>query len=83
MLMAACATSHVVEVATLESSYYDGVRLLVDVHGADGQLINLGDVGVFDWMAKLTSNGRARFVAAGFGLQLLPLLFPATVATPS
>ena len=71
-----------VEIATLESSYYDGIRLLIDAEMEPGQYVNLGDVGVFDWMAKLTSNGRMRFVAAGFGLQLLRLLFyPPSQAT--
>ena len=59
----------------LDSSYYAGVRLLVGATGTRGEQVDLGDVGLFDWMAKLTSNRRHRFVASGLGLQLLPLLF--------
>jgi hypothetical protein len=33
-------------------------------------------------MAKLTSNRKLRFVAGGFGIQLLPLLFGPSDATP-
>jgi len=46
--------------------------------GADntaGEHVPIGDVGVFDWVARLTANRRQRFVAAGFGLQLVPLVF--------
>lgn len=59
----------------LESPYYDGVRLLFNVRTAAGELVPLGDVGRFDWVARLTANRRMRLVAAGFGLQLLPLRF--------
>src|SRR5262245_26407855 len=61
--------------AALDSRYYAGVRLLVGASGAQGGHVNLGDIGLFDWMAKLTSNRRLRFVASGLGLQLLPMLF--------
>jgi catechol 2,3-dioxygenase-like lactoylglutathione lyase family enzyme len=59
----------------LHSGYYDGVRLLFGADGASGQHVNLSDTGLFDWVAKLSSNRRLRFVASGLGLQLLPLLF--------
>jgi hypothetical protein len=59
----------------LESPYYDGVRLLFNVRMVEGDLVPLGDVGRFDWIARLTANRRMRMVAAGFGLQLLPLRF--------
>jgi len=59
----------------LESPYYDGVRMLFNVRTADGDVVPLGDVGRFDWVARLTTHRRMRMVAAGFGLQLLPLRF--------
>jgi hypothetical protein len=62
-------------VSAFESGYYDGLRLLVGAESTSGQYVELGDIGVFDWIAKLTSNRRMRFVAAGLGIQLLPLLF--------
>ena len=58
-----------------ESAYYAGVRVGFGPHTAAGEWSAIGDIGVFDWMVKLTSNRRMRFVAGGFGLQLLPLLF--------
>lgn len=57
------------------SNYYDGVRLLIEAESPNGGVVQLGDVGLFDWMEKLTSNRRTRFVAAGLGIQLLALLF--------
>jgi hypothetical protein len=58
------------------SGYYDGIRFLIDVADptSDG-LVQLADVGLFDWMGKLTSNKRTRFVASGLGIQRLPMLF--------
>ena len=52
----------------LESGYYAGLRVLLDVDGA-----NLSDTGLFDWVARLASDRRLRFVASGFGLQRLAL----------
>jgi hypothetical protein len=66
--------------APLESGYYDGVRLLLGAETATGQPVNLSDTGLFDWAAKLTSNRRMRFIASGFGLQLLPGAFGANPA---
>lgn len=40
-----------------------------------GEHCAIADLGVFDWMPKLTGDGRTRFVASGFGLQLVPLVF--------
>lgn len=60
---------------TLESPYYHGVRVLFTVRTSDGERIPLGDIGRFDWVARLTANRRMRMVATGFGLQLLPLRF--------
>jgi len=65
------------EEGELDSGYYDGVRCLVYAATAAGDPVQLGDVGLFDWMAKLTSNRRFRFVASGLGIQLFPILFRA------
>ncbi len=64
-----------IERKPLESPYYDGVRVLFNVRTAEGDVVPLGDIGRFDWIARLTTNRRMRMVAAGFGLQLLPLRF--------
>jgi hypothetical protein len=40
-----------------------------------GRAVPIGDGGTFDWLAKLTSNRRAVFVASGLGAQLVPLAF--------
>jgi len=60
----------------LESAYYGGLRILYGVHGQDDVLREWIDLGVFDWVAQLTSNRRQRFVASAIGIQLLPLLRP-------
>ncbi len=57
------------------SEYYDGLRLLVGAANREGEHVPLGDIGLFDWAAKLTSNRRARLVASGIGTQLFPLVF--------
>lgn len=64
-----------VEDAPLESEYYDGVRLQLDADTPAGQRVNVADTGLFDWVARLTSNRRMRMVATGLGLQLLAILF--------
>jgi hypothetical protein len=61
--------------ALFESAYYDGVRVSFSAAAANGDIIPIGDIGVFDWMARLNHDKRLRFVAGGFGLQLVPLLF--------
>jgi hypothetical protein len=53
---------------TFESRYYAGVRVLFGADAPSGEHANLGDTGVFDWVAQLTSNRRHRFVASGLGL---------------
>ncbi|MBW9110330.1 hypothetical protein [Microbacterium ureisolvens] len=63
-----------VRLLPLESAYYGGLRVLFGVHSQDGVLREWIDLGVFDWVAQLTSNRRQRFVASAIGLQLLPLL---------
>lgn len=54
--------------------YYDGLRVVFSIDGPTGDPLPIGDLGIFDWMAKLTSNRRLRYVASGLGIQLLPLL---------
>lgn len=73
-LAVACPGLPVVE-ERFEAAYYDGLRLRLDVDTAGGDVVNVSDTGLFDWMARLTSNRKLRFVASGFGIQLLPGLF--------
>ena len=61
-----------------ESSYYDGVRVLLGADAPGGEHVNLGDVGVFDWVARLTANRRMRFVASGLGLHRAATMFGPT-----
>lgn len=60
---------------SFDAAYYDGLRLRLDVETVGGDVVNVSDTGLFDWMARLTSNRKLRFVASGFGIQLLPGLF--------
>lgn len=70
------ALPHVARVEeTLESDYYDGIRVLFGARAADGGFKPIGDTGRFDWVARLSSNARQRYIASGLGLQLVPLLF--------
>jgi hypothetical protein len=65
--------------ALLDHPYYtNGVRFQIAVRTKDGADIPFVDGGVFDWVAKLTSNRRAVYVATGMGSQLVPLLFRAS-----
>jgi hypothetical protein len=62
--------------AVLDHPYYNkGLRFQVDAHSNDGTKIPLVDGGAFDWVAKLTSNRRAVYVASGLGSQRVPLMF--------
>jgi len=62
----------------LEHPYYSGgLRYMIWVTAADGAQIPLIDGGTFDWVAKLTSNRRAVYVATGAGAQLMATLFRA------
>lgn len=62
----------------LEQRYYDGLRVTLAADTVRGESCPIGDLGLFDWVAKLTSNRRLRLVASGLGLQLAPLLFRET-----
>ncbi|MET0385650.1 MAG: hypothetical protein ABW321_06810 [Polyangiales bacterium] len=59
----------------LEQAYYDGIRVMFGARNQAGAFVPIGDGGIFDWLAHLTSNRRFRFVASGFGLQLAPVMF--------
>ena len=56
--------------------YYDGLRVTLDVATEAGGFVPLGDIGRFDWVARVLANRKMRCVAAGFGLQLLLALAP-------
>jgi hypothetical protein len=60
----------------LDHPYYtNGLRFQIAARSSDGVEIPLIDGGSFDWVAKLTSNRRAVYVASGLGSQLVPLMF--------
>jgi hypothetical protein len=61
--------------ALLDHPYYHGLRFQITARASDGTGKPLVDGGTFDWLAKLTANRRAVYVASGFGSQLVPLLF--------
>ena len=65
-----------VERALLEHPYYnDGLRFQIAARSSDGVEMPLIDGGAFDWVAKLTSNRKAVYVASGLGSQIVPLMF--------
>jgi hypothetical protein len=64
--------------AALDHPYYYWLRYQIAARSTEGQPIPLIDGGAFDWVAKLTSNRRAVYVASGMGSQLVPLLFRET-----
>ena len=55
--------------------YNHGLRFQIAAQSSDGIEIPLIDGGAFDWVAKLTSNRRAAYVASGFGSQFAALVF--------
>ena len=63
-----------VELGDLDSKYYEGVRVQLHIEGPDGDRSMIGDLGLFDWVGQLLGDRRARFIASGLGLQLLPVL---------
>lgn len=70
----AAALDRPVERQALEHAYYSGgVRFRLSVTAPSGEMLPLGDGGAFDWLAGLSSNRRAVFVASGLGAQLVPL----------
>ena len=62
--------------ALLEHPYYNnGLRFQMSARSSGGIEIPLIDGGAFDWVAKLTSNRKAIYVASGLGSQLVALMF--------
>jgi hypothetical protein len=62
--------------APLEHPYYNqGIRFQIAARSEEGIEIPLIDGGAFDWVARLTANRRAVYVASGFGSQLALLMF--------
>jgi hypothetical protein len=60
----------------LEHPYYNlGLRFQIAAQSSDGIEVPLIDGGAFDWVAKLTSNRRAVYVASGLGSQLAAVMF--------
>jgi hypothetical protein len=60
----------------LEHPYYSGgLRFQIWVTDRDGASIPLVDGGAFNWLATLTSNRRAVYVATGLGAQLMAVRF--------
>jgi hypothetical protein len=62
--------------ALLDHPYYNkGLRFQITARSSEGMEIPLIDGGAFDWVAKLTSNRTAVYVASGLGSQQVPLMF--------
>jgi hypothetical protein len=60
---------------TLEHAYYTGgLRYMLWVTLPDGRQLPLADGGAFDWLARLTSNRRAVYIASGIGTQIIALV---------
>jgi hypothetical protein len=55
--------------------YTGGLRYTLWASPPGGLAVPLADGGAFDWLARLTSNRRAVYVASGMGSQLIALLF--------
>lgn len=73
----------VVARALLEHPYYNkGLRFQIAARSDEGIEVPLIDGGAFDWVAKLTSNRRAVYVASGLGSQLVPLMFRRPISPP-
>ena len=74
----AAALGGPVDRAILEHPYYDGLRFQISARSKDGAQIPLIDGGTFDWVAKLTSNRRAVYVASALGSQLVAQIYRKT-----
>lgn len=73
--LAAALPSLAIADDTLEGPYYAGIRILFGATAQAGDFTPIADTGAFDWVARLASNRRLRFIASGLGIQLVPLLF--------
>jgi len=81
--IAALVEPAIVARAPLEHPYYNqGLRFQIAARSNDGVEIPLIDGGAFDWVARLTANRRAVYVASGFGSQLAPLMFRGVTRVP-
>ena len=60
---------------TLTHDYYDGLRFMISARSTGGEHMPLIDGGAFNWLRKLTSNGKLVFVASGLGSQLAAYLY--------
>jgi hypothetical protein len=60
----------------LDHPYYSaGLRYMLRVTAPDGTELPLIDGGAFDWLAQLSANRRAVYVATGAGAQLIAFRF--------
>ena len=60
----------------LDHAYYSGgLRYMLWTTTSHGEKVPLIDGGAFDWLARLTSNRRAVYIASGTGSQLMALRF--------
>ena len=60
----------------LDHAYYSaGLRYMLWVTTPDGREVPLGDGGAFDWLVRLTNDGRNVYVASGLGAQLVAYAF--------
>jgi hypothetical protein len=60
----------------LEHPYYSGgLRFQISARSTEGMHVPLIDGGSFDWVARLTSNRRAVYVASAIGSQLAAQLY--------
>ena len=64
-----------IELGTLQSCYYQGLRFMIDAHTPDGRRVPLIDGGAFDWLQRLAGNRKLAFVASALGSQLAATLF--------
>ena len=68
--------SGTIERSVLEHPYYSGgLRFQISARSNEGMYVPLIDGGAFDWVARLTSNRRAVFVASAIGSQLVTQLY--------
>ena len=72
-----------VERSALEHPYYSGgLRFQITARSREGAGIPLIDGGAFDWVARLTSNRKAVYVASALGSQIAPLMFRGATQSP-
>lgn len=67
-----------VERSVLSSTYYAGLRFMIDAHDSASGRIPLIDGGAFDWLHPLSANRKMVFIASALGTQLALHLFEGT-----